>query len=91
MRADSRYADHQIVPLRGKDGRVRNTILAKEPELLTFDYSLYSWRQDDRVDLVAFDFYGVEESWWLIGEANPEILDWNSVPIGTIIRIPSVQ
>ncbi len=91
MNSDSRYATNGTVNLRGSDGRVRTTILPKNPSQLLFNYSYYKWTQDDRVDLVAYDFLGRENAWWMLGEANPEILDWTTVPVGTIIRLPSVK
>jgi hypothetical protein len=91
MNANSRYAINRLVTLRGSDGKIRNTIIPNFPAQLLFNYTYYKWNQIDRIDLVSYDFYGNEQSWWMIGEANPEILDWTTIPIGTVIRIPSVK
>lgn len=52
------------------------------------NFSYYVWRQGDRIDLLAYLLLGDDTSWWMIADANPEILAWADVPYGTVIRIP---
>lgn len=42
---------------------------------------------ENRLDLVAYKFYGNSLLWWLIAKAS-NIIDPMSVPVGTKLRIP---
>lgn len=53
-------------------------------------YSEYVWKAGDRLDAIAMQFYRDPENWWIIAEANPEVTDVQSIPAGTVLRIPSV-
>lgn len=54
-----------------------------------FNFSFYTIAEGDRLDLLAADYYGDSELWWVIARANPEILYPEDLPVGTVIRIPS--
>lgn len=56
----------------------------------TVSYTEYSWKDGDRIDHVAFEFYNFPTRWWVIADANPKITDWHSVPAGTLVKIPHV-
>lgn len=53
-------------------------------------YSEYTWKTGDRLDSLAMSVYRDPERWWIIAEANPEVLDIQNIPAGTVLRIPSV-
>lgn len=53
-------------------------------------YSEYRWKAGDRLDQLAMTFYRDPEKWWIIAETNPEVLDIQNIPPGTVLRIPSV-
>jgi hypothetical protein len=42
----------------------------------------------NRLDLVSNDFYGTPDYWWAIADAS-SLVDAQSVPAGTTLRIPS--
>ena len=44
----------------------------------------------DRLDALAYQFYGDVTLWWIISIANPNLVDFSSLflPIGSQIRIP---
>ena len=42
----------------------------------------------DRVELVAYQFYGNVNLWWLIAEANAVGKGSFALPVGTLLRIP---
>jgi len=42
----------------------------------------------DRVELVAYQFYGDVNLWWLIAEANAVGKGTFALPVGTLLRIP---
>ena len=48
----------------------------------------YIWRQNDRPDQVASYFLNDPNSWSVIMDLNPHIMDPLNIPAGTPIRIP---
>jgi nucleoid-associated protein YgaU len=54
------------------------------------EYNTYTWKEGDRLDQVAMNFYSNPERWWLIAEYNPEVSDHQNIPAGTVLRMPSV-
>ena len=53
-------------------------------------YHEYTWRTGDRLDNLAMHFYSNPERWWIIPEYNPQIVDFQNIPAGTILKIPNV-
>ena len=51
-------------------------------------YIITSW--EDRLDLLAYDYYGDETLWWIIRRANPDVTKRDSffIKTGVQIRIP---
>jgi hypothetical protein len=88
--ANSRYANSQLatVKFHGKDTVF---IVPSTPTSFTFIYTFYTITPVDvnRVDRIAFAFYGDPTKWWKIADANPEIMDWSALVVGTVIRIPN--
>jgi hypothetical protein len=72
--------------LSGKVGYIPN----RYPSLETSneDYYIIS-RAEDRLDLIAFDFYGDPTLWWIIAMANDIPGDSMYPPIGFQLRIPN--
>lgn len=87
--AASRYASSTVTAVTAPDGITRQTIMPQTPVSRNLVVTDYTWREGDRVDLLAARAYGDETLWWVLGSANPEILDWTSVTPGTVVRIPS--
>lgn len=86
----SRYADNQVVPITDSTGTTRSTIIITPPsQAAVYSISTYTWQIGDQIDYLAFSAYGDETQWWRIADANPEILFWNDVTLGTQVRIPS--
>lgn len=87
---DSRYASSTITvvedPLRGTHQAV--TVLP--PPERSFAFTYYQVVAGETVDMLADRFMGQGQYWWMIADANPEILDWNDLPTGTVLRIPYV-
>lgn len=48
----------------------------------------YIWRSGDRIDILAQQRYGKADLWWQIMDANPGIIDPNSIRPGTVLRVP---
>lgn len=58
--------------------------------LNTLTYTEYVWKEGDRLDRLAEEFYKKPTLWWIIPEHNPQIEDTASIAPGTILRIPDV-
>ena len=89
----SRYENTKIkqgVVVRGKSPKSYNitsyktTVYSSIPET---DSDIYVITQHgDRLDNLAFQFYGDQGLWWYIAKANN--LSFMTLPIGTSLRIP---
>lgn len=86
----SRYQRNLLDLVADRNGNPQQYIVHRTPVAMTLQINDYLWRQYDRVDSVAAGYYGSESSWWMIAEANPQVLDWTSVVPGTRVRIPRV-
>lgn len=84
---NSRYAQSPIVAVN-KDGQVANVIVASQQTAKTFSYVSHMMTDNDRLDNLANQYYGDPTAWWQIANANPELIDWSSIPPGTVLRIP---
>lgn len=86
----SRYANNTIQSLVGRGNQSRPTIIINTPGERRISYSTYTWRLGDQIEYLAYSAYGDEQSWWVIADANPEILFWDNIKPGTHIRVPHV-
>jgi hypothetical protein len=87
---DSRYATGTIIKAQdARTGTYRLGVYRNFPNV-KFSFYYYTWVAGDRIDIVAHHLLGSPVYWWKIMDANPEIVDPFSIPIGTTIRIPSV-
>ena len=85
---NSRYVSNPVVLLDTDRGPIV-TIAPRPPEVKVIQFTFVRLQDGDRLDLMAKHLFGDESQWWRIADANPEILDWSDVPIGTILRVPS--
>lgn len=87
----SRYAESEIeYILDSRTGTSQATVLREAPEQdLAPQYGrVYFWREGDRLDYLAYEFFGTSLEWWRILDANPEILNPSQIRPGTAVRIP---
>jgi nucleoid-associated protein YgaU len=87
---NSRYASSKTQKIQVAPGDVRVTIVFSAQSDWKFNFTYYQVKQGDRIDLLARLFYGDDTRWWVIADANPDILDWTTLPTGLVLRIPSV-
>lgn len=85
----SRYRNSATVLLT-QQGVTRQTIVASEQDQWTFQYTLHTVGLGQRIDTIAAKYYGNDQLWWSIADANPEQLDWSVLTPGQILRIPHV-
>lgn len=87
----SRYEDSNVDFLAlTNSGDAAPVVFYSFSDLGRMTYSTYTWKSGDRLDSLAMQFYRNPELWWVITEANPEIVDMQNIPAGTVLRIPSV-
>lgn len=86
---DSRYAKAKIVVTNGPNGEPRQEMRPAFPTTKVISYTLYRVISGDRIDTLANDFFGRADLWWVIADANPEIMDWFDLPFGAVLRIPN--
>jgi phage tail protein X len=86
---DSRYTTAKIVKANGPAGDARQEMRPAFPTPSVITYTYYRVIAGDRVDTIAYDFYGRADLWWMIADANPEYLDWFDLAPGAVLRIPN--
>lgn len=88
--ANSRYASATVVTQK-VNGDDTLYITPSAPKTYTFQYKNYVVNGADRIDDLAASFIGDPTQWFLIAQANPQVLNWFNLTPGTIIRIPTVS
>ncbi len=56
----------------------------------SYQFTFYMIKEFDDIDKIASSVYGDGKLWWAISDANPEIMDWTTIKVGTTIRVPNV-
>lgn len=85
----SRYANSKLVTEKKEDGTDVIVITPSQAQAFTFTYSYYVVNGSDRIDNIANAFYGDPTKWWRIADANPEIMKWDTLDAGVVLRIPN--
>jgi hypothetical protein len=86
---NSRYADSELTLVAS--GRGTNlTVVPGQQREWSFNFTYHQLTSADRIDLLATQYYGDPRMWWHIADANPEVLSWETLTPGQIVRIPSV-
>jgi nucleoid-associated protein YgaU len=87
----SRYEDSKVDFLAlNQNGEATPVVFYEFSSIGRLTYSEYRWQTGDRLESLAMRFYRNPERWWIIAETNPEVLDIQNIPAGTVLRIPSV-
>lgn len=87
---DSRYANSTVVKLPDGRGTVRYTTVPSHQTDYQITFTYHQVAGYERIDQLAFGYYSDETKWYLIADANPEILDWEDLDPGIILRIPNL-
>ncbi len=89
----SRYNNITLIPFSEAEGNkifpIKKSV--RYPELPKDINDIYAITTlGDRLDLLAQQFYGDVNLWWIIASGNPDIIPQNSlfIPVGIEIRIP---
>jgi nucleoid-associated protein YgaU len=83
----SRYEKVAISRTTDADGRPVTALKIRFISATPADL-LHAVRGDDRLDLLAFTFYGNPEKFWLIADANTEMDPEDLLEPGRQVRIP---
>ena len=86
----SRYADSAITTV-DKDGQPVAVIVPGMQQPYSFRYASHQVSEGDRLDNLAYQYYGDPTVWWRIADANPDVLYWDVLTPGIIIRIPAIS
>jgi hypothetical protein len=86
---NSRYADSSVATV-DKDGANVSVIVPSAAKSYSFAYANHQVAVGERIDSIAYQYYTDSTLWWRIADANPEIMFWDDVPVGTIIRVPTI-
>lgn len=87
--SDSRYRTATLQTVTDSDGVTRQEMRVPFPTSRTLSFTYYRIKAGDRIDTIANEVYGNGRLWWMIADANPEILDWTDPTTGLVIRVPS--
>lgn len=101
--ANSRYSTSNVVMDVNQDGEDVLVITPSRQVNYVVTFTYYQVRASDRIDLLAYKFYGNSGKWWVIADANPEIMDWSrmgeeitsvtpgtpSPVVGYLLRVPN--
>lgn len=49
------------------------------------------WKAQDRLDILASEYYGTSALWWVILEANPRYKWEGEIEVGDVLVIPDVE
>lgn len=87
--ADSRYADSTLATLV-KEGQDVAVIVPSAQVSYSFNFIHHTVLLGERIESIAYQYYSDARLWWHIADANPEILWWDNLTPGTVLRVPSV-
>ena len=85
----SRYANATVDLVTDHRG-THQSVNVPTPTDTTFSFTYYQVEEGESVDYLAHVMFGDGRLWWVLADANPEILDWSYVPGGLILRVPHV-
>lgn len=86
---DSRYATGKLYYSNDSRSKKANVSVDRNFPVDVYEYYSYTWTSEDRIDTLANNVLGSPGFWWIIMDANPEIINPFSIAPGTILRIPS--
>lgn len=90
INSNSRYAQSTLVPMN-YEGNDITVIVPGAQSAFSFNFIWYQLTALDRLDTLAYQFYLDPTLWWKIADANPEIMQWDAIELGTVIRVPVLQ
>jgi phage tail protein X len=72
-----------------KDGKLITAFNIRTlPKIDYTDSIKHTWIQSDRLDILAYNYYGDTQYWWFILDANPQYFEEHEIKNGDILLIP---
>lgn len=88
VKPSSRFADLPVLRVVAPDGGVRQVVgLRFERPAASSTVARYTVRHGEELDLLARRFYGSEQLWWRILDANPVVYPLDIEP-GDVLDVP---
>ena len=89
IQPNSRYSNSTVATVL-KDGTSVAVIVPSAAVTYSFQYVSHQVAIGERIDTLAYQYYSDATLWWRIAQANPEIMWWDDLTPGTVIRIPQI-
>jgi hypothetical protein len=89
--SDSRYSDATLVKSYNNATSSWEVTAFRTFPVTRASYFLYTWEENDRIDLISKKFLGTAALWWKVMDFNPEVPNPFNVAVGTQIRVPHVR
>lgn len=86
---NSRYAN-STVTAASRNGTDIAVIVPSQQIAYSFTFVYHQVVTGDRAETLAYQYYTDPTLWWRIADANPEVLFWDDLTPGTIIRVPQL-
>jgi nucleoid-associated protein YgaU len=89
---DSRYENDTIDSVLGSDGAYHSTIFhtAEAVEDIPIA-STHVVAMNEDFTTLAWQVFGDPELWWVVADANPQVIYPDEIPVGTVVMIPDVS
>lgn len=85
----SRYQDAPVYyMLDGRTGKTHASVIRSIDRDTANGSRVFRWVDGIRVDAIGERVYGTPDKWWILMDANPEIIDPMSIEPGTSVRLP---
>lgn len=85
--AGSRYENEAVVSVQKPDGGWTPTVFRPDPLVRSARGEIYA-QDGDTLQHLAGKYYNDAEKWWIIADANPQIIYPDDIAPGTVLRIP---
>lgn len=86
--ANSRYVDSTVATV-DKNGSDVAVIVPSTQKAYSFAYSHHQVVTGERIETIAYQYYTDATLWWRIADANPELMWFDDIAPGTVIRVPA--
>lgn len=92
----SRYEFEPLDRVKNPEGNANLTIFPRSLQAkynnTSFTFAQYIVKEGDRMETLAYQYYGQPQLWWLIADANPEVFHpEDDLMPGSVLRIPSYR
>ena len=85
----SRYSDSSLATVPKGSGQAA-VIVPSAQKPYSFTFISHTVAVGERIETIAYQYYRDATLWWRIADANPEMLWWDNLAPGTVLRIPAI-